>query len=371
MKIGIEAKWFYEGPASGRVVIRNLVEHFIAVSAAHEVYVFLDEKAKSLPFPYAAPHVRLVYIWAGNNMVSNLFVLPRHASQLGLDVVVFQNFSPLFASFRRIAYIHDVLFLSNPEYYTFKERLYFAPLKMLTRAAERACTVSDEEKKRLLKYRYKDDPSEVDVIHHGVSPAFRPKECFSEAYLAEIRTKYKLPCRYILFVGRLNIRKNIDHLLKAIPLLRDTQIPLVIAGAQDWKMFDVQPLIRSLSITDRVQMIGAVHGEELAAVYAMAAVFCFPSYAESFGLPALEAMAAGVPVVVSNTTSLPEICGEAGTYIIPDQPVQIAARIDELLVDEVLVQKKKKLGLQRAYSFSWLQSAEKLMKCICTVAFSK
>ncbi|MBD0256163.1 MAG: glycosyltransferase family 4 protein [Cytophagales bacterium] len=364
MKIGIEAKWFFEGPASGRVVIRNLVEQFIALSTGHEVYVFLDARARQLPFPHQAPHVRLVYIWGGNNMLSNLFVLPRRAARLGLDVVVFQNFSPLFAPFRRIAYIHDVLFLSNPEYYTLKERLYFLPLKRLTRAAERACTVSHEEKKRLLKYGYKDDASQVDVIYHGVSPVFRPRERFDASYLAAVRDRYRLPDQYVLFVGRLNIRKNIDHLLQAIPLLRNTRITLVIAGAQDWKMFDFQNLIGSLSITDRVQLIGAVHGEELAAVYAMATVFCFPSYAESFGLPALEAMAAGVPVVVSNTTSLPEICGEAGSYIAPDQPGQIAGRIDELLENEALYQEKKKLGLHRAASFTWQQSAQRLMECI-------
>jgi glycosyltransferase involved in cell wall biosynthesis len=368
MKIGIEAKWFFEGPASGRVVIRNLVEHFIAISTGHQVYVFLDAGARHLPFPHAAPHVTPVYVWAGNNMVSNLFVLPGHARRLGLDVVVFQNFSPLFVPFRRIAYIHDVLFLSNPEYYTLKERLYFLPLKALTRAAERACTVSHEEKKRLLKYGYKDDASQVDVIHHGVSPVFRPKERFDEVYLTAVRTKYKLPDRYILFVGRLNIRKNIDHLLRAIPLLRDARIPLVIAGAQDWKMFDFQTLMGSLGVTDRVHLIGAVHGEELAAVYAMATVFCFPSYAESFGLPALEAMAAGVPVVVSNTTSLPEICGEAGSYITPDQPAQIAGRIDDLLEDQALYGEKQKLGLARARAFTWQQSAERLLECIYSAA---
>ena len=109
MKIGLDAKWFFEGPPSGRVVIRNLVKHLVEILADDELYIFLDSRERNTPFPYAAPNIHLVYIWAGNNMLSNVFVFPFVASPHKLDIVVFQNFTPLVSNFKRYAYIQGTV----------------------------------------------------------------------------------------------------------------------------------------------------------------------------------------------------------------------------------------------------------------------
>jgi glycosyltransferase involved in cell wall biosynthesis len=149
--------------------------------------------------------------------------------------------------------------------------------------------------------------------------------------------------------------------------LKNQEIPIVIVGSKDWKILDIDKLIDDLGINKRVIFSGFVLDNILPVIYSLATIFCFPSYAEGFGLPALEAMASGVPVVVSNTTSLPEICGDAGNYVNPNDPQDIAAMIDLLLKDNQLYNYKRSKGLERAKHFTWENSAKKLLECICKV----
>jgi len=220
MKIGIDAKWFFEGPPSGRVVIRNLVKHLIELPPNDELYIILDKRAEGLDFPYQRPHVHLVYVWGGVNMLSNIFVVPFSAWNLHLDVLVFQNFSPLFSNFKRHAYIHDVLFKTHPQFYTRTERLYLWPLKYLAWFAHRLCTVSATEKKRMSEIGYGDE-RRIDVVYHGVDEEFMPRERQDGAALQAVAEKYALPDSFILYVGRLNVRKNVFNLLRALPLLKN------------------------------------------------------------------------------------------------------------------------------------------------------
>ena len=364
MKIGIDAKWYFEGPPSGKRVVRGLVDALLATDRKNEYYIFLNRKHSNEVFPVAnAGNVRLVYVWAGNNMLSNVFVLPGYVSRFKLDVVLYQNFISVFGAGRNIAYIHDVLFLSNPEYYTIYERLYFAPLKFLTRRADCVITVSEEEKKRLIHFAFASDAKKIHVAYHGVDTTFQPRDSYESKVVEEVKAMYALPDRFLLYVGRLNLRKNVDNLLRAIFLLRDKNIPLVIVGSSNWKESDHMRTIKELGIEHRVIFTGSVF-QSLGVVYALSTLFCFPSNAESFGLPPLEAMACGVPVVVANTTSLPEVCGEAGNYVSPNRPDEIAAMIDSLLGNEQLYREKSALGLAQSKKFTWDRAAQRVIEVI-------
>ena len=361
MNIGVDAKWFFEGPPSGKVVIQNLVEQLVKVNPGHALFFFLDENTKDKEFPFRSSNIHTVYVWAKNNLFSNLFVLPRVSKHLNLDVLVYQNFPAYKSSYAQIAYIHDIIFLTHPQYYTWKERLYFLPLKFLAKQSELVCTVSQAEKERLIGH-YNLPATKIDVIHHGVNPMFKPITIQSGNLINRVRNKFKLPDKFLLYVGRLNVRKNVFNLLKALPKLKNKEIPLVVVGEYDWKMEDVQQTIEKLSIQDRLIFTGLVFGEELAAIYSIAEVFCFPSFEESFGLPPLEAMASGIPVVVSNSSSIPEICGDAGNYVNANVPKDIARMIDLLLEDKDFYLKKSNLGLERAKQFSWEKAAVNLLK---------
>lgn len=363
MNIGIDAKWFFNGPPSGVVVVRNIVEQLIRYNRTHHLHLFLDRREKLKKFPFSSERVHLHYVWADNNLLSNLFLLPVYARKLHLDNVVFLNFSPVGGGFKKVSFVLDVIFASNPEFFSLLERLYFSPLRFLTRRADRVFTISDSEKRRMIRFGYADE-SLIDIIPLGVDENFRPKEFFTVEKLASVRARYNLPGRFILYVGRLNVRKNIANLLRALVLLRHSDIPLVIAGEQDWKMPSVQSIINDLNLGNRLVFTGRIEDTHLPAVFSLATIFVYPSFEEGFGLPPLEAMASGVPVVVSARSSLPEVCADSGTYCDPYEPVSIAGAIDRLLQDDNYFSGMRARGLQRAAEYTWERSAKILLDSI-------
>lgn len=363
MKIGIDAKWYFEGPPSGQMVIRNLVNALIERETDHEIILFLDKKHSDVPLDRNSDKVKRIYVWAKNNLISNLFFVPMALCKYELDVLVYQNFVSLFGRHKKIAYIHDIIFLTHPEYYTLVEKLYFFPLKYLTRTADHIITVSVSEKNRLINYDYKSKGS-IDVVYHGVDRRFKPYSMQPQDLLQNVRKKFHLPDRFILYVGRLNSRKNVPNLLRGFSNIRDKAIPLVLVGGYDWKSDDIDSLIKKLNLNERLVLTGPVYGDDLGALYSLAKLFCFPSYEESFGLPPLEAMASGVPVIVSSSSSLPEICADAGTYIDPNVPESITESIDELLSNEELYNKKKELSVLQARKFVWKNSAQHMLEVI-------
>ncbi len=364
MRIGLDAKWYFTGPVSTRVILHNLLPQLFKSYKEHQWFIFLDIRDRNKYFPFKDANIHPVYLRVPTNLFSNLFVVPRYARKLQLDTVVFQTFPGISKGFSSISFIHDILFKRFPQYFTWKEKLYFVPLPFFTRRSDRVITTTAFVKKELLTYRFIQSTSNVDIVPLGVSVDFKPLEMQNKILVNKIRVKYNLPADFILFVGRLNARKNIESLVRALAMVREKSTSLVIAGKEDWKKTDFRKLIESPDICSRICITGPVDDDEIAILFSMAKIFCFPSFAEGFGLPPLEAMASGVPVVVSNTTSLPEICGDAVLYVDPHKSESIAGSINELLENKSLYEKLKNEGLQRAARFTWVASADKLMESI-------
>lgn len=364
MRIGIDAKSYFQGPVSTRIVLQNLLPELINQFPQHEWVIFLDQKDKHRHFPFQQQNITLQYVWGDINLLSNLFVLPRHIEKLKVQTTLFQMFPPLSKKWNSVAFVHDVLFRKFPQFFTWKEHLYFFVMPWLTRNAKRIVATTNYVAEELVELHYARNRSQISIAPLGVSKVFKPAQEQDSAWLSKVREKFSLPEKYVLFVGRLNVRKNIGNLLRAVPLLSDQHIRIIIVGKEDWKAPDLQAVFSDPKIKDRIHFTGGVSDEELTAIYALATVFCFPSYAEGFGLPPLEAMASGIPVVVSDRTALPEVCGDAALYINPDEPQQIAQSINLLLSDENLYREKSFAGLKRAASFSWDNSAIQLMKSI-------
>ncbi|MFM7853194.1 MAG: glycosyltransferase family 4 protein, partial [Flammeovirgaceae bacterium] len=363
-RIGIDAKWYFGGPPSGVRVIQNLLRALIEFDKENEYTIFLDQKFSSEKCDeLRSDNVTLVYLWAGNNLISNVLVLPFIARSYKLDVLMFQNFvSPLYTG-RKIVYIFDVLFKSYPSFFTAKERGYFFPIKYLAWFADGIVTLSKEEKKRLVKYGYAPE-DKIESIYLGVDSTFKNLSEHDSFQISEVKKRYCLPDRFLLYVGRLNSRKNIENLIRAIPQLNDKSIPLVIAGKEDWKHSNYRELAEKAGIVDRIFFTGWTAEIDLPIIYALSTVFCFPSFAEGFGLPPLEAMASGVPTVVSNTTSLPEICGNAPMYISPEKPEETANAINQLLSDQALRDAKIAEGLRHVFQFDWHTTARHFHKIL-------
>lgn len=259
--------------------------------------------------------------------------------------------------------VYDVLFQSHPEYYTRTERLYFAPLKYLARRADRLCTISESERQRMVEYGY-GQADRIDVVHIGVDDVFRPRWAQDPALLDEVQLSLGLPQQFILFVGRLNARKNVAGLVNALGRMKDRSVHCVIVGAPDWKGDNARDLVRTLGLRKRVLFVGSPSTRDLAAIYSLATVFCFPSFEEGFGLPALEAMASGVPVIVSDRPSLREVCADAVFYVDPEDPDSIAHGLDRVLNESPLQADLRQRGPQRAALFTWRRAAEGVLQCL-------
>jgi glycosyltransferase involved in cell wall biosynthesis len=364
MKIGIDAKWYFTGPISTQTVLHNLLPKLFEFYPMHEWIIFLDKKDKGLNFPFKQSNINLKYVWANNNLLSNLFLLPRHAGKGAIDVMIFQTFPSFVNNTPSIAFIHDVLFRSYPQFFTWKERIYFLPLPWLTPMARRLIATTEYVAGDLVKYKYARDRSQIDIVPLAVSPEFKPVEQHNCDFLKQVKGKFKLPQSYILFVGRLNVRKNIENLLRSLPSLENKTIPLVVVGKEDSKTPDLKTILSDPAISKRILLTGSMDKQELAATYAMATIFCFPSFAEGFGLPPLEAMASGIPVVVSNTTALAEVCGNAPLYINPAEPASIAKALNELLGNPEIYREKKISGLERASQYKWSTTAHTFMQSV-------
>lgn len=363
IRIGIDAKWYFSGPASGKMVIRNLVNELCKVHTTLDFYIILDKKEVGLPLDFENPKVKKVYVWNGNNLLSNVFFVPFVAKKHDLDVVLYQTSVSLFGKHKKIAYIHDLIYISHPQYYTLLERIYLKPLKFLTKFSDFIITVSDFEKSRFKDLNFSD--KKIEVLHHGFDPKFKEITSFEKESLKDIKDRLALPDSFLLYVGRINSRKNVPSLIKAFAKV-NCSIPLVLVGNKEWKTDNIDSLISELKLTDRIIQTGPLFGDELAKVYALSTVFCFPSFEESFGLPPLEAMASGIPVVVSNSSSLPEVCGEAAIYVNANESKEIADAISQLLIDKVLYNKHKQLSLDRAKLFSWMKTTQNLIEILET-----
>jgi glycosyltransferase involved in cell wall biosynthesis len=294
-----------------------------------------------------------------------MFVIPLVCRKYNLDVFIGQNFISPFGRYRKIVYVHDVLFETEPQFYTILERLYFQGIWVSILTADCVVTVSNAERRRILGFRIGKLAKQIEVVHHGVSTNFKPRSEFSDEEFLRESNRLRLPKQYILYVGRLNVRKNVEALLRALGKLTSVDLKLLIVGAEDWKSSDYKGLINELGIAAKLQFTGFVENPDLPTVYAGASGFCFPSKAESFGLPALEALSAGIPCIVSKIDALEEVCGESGIFIDPDSPDEIAEAIVSVLQHKGDHDRRAKLGITRAAGFSWSKSAEQLLK-VCT-----
>jgi glycosyltransferase involved in cell wall biosynthesis len=175
--------------------------------------------------------------------------------------------------------------------------------------------------------------------------------------------KYQIKRDFILYVGTLEPRKNLKGIIQAYNYSRaKDDFLLVLAGGKGWKYKHIFRLVNQLKLQDRVVFCGYMPDSDLPALYNSASVFVYPSFYEGFGLPPLEAMACGTPVIVSDTTSLPEVTGDAGIYVDPFDIEQISVSIDTVLSDVKLCRTLRERGLMRAKLFSWEKTARETIK---------
>ncbi|MEX2206622.1 MAG: glycosyltransferase family 1 protein [Myxococcota bacterium] len=283
----------------------------------------------------------------------------RGLRRLAIDVYHEPNYVPVSYDVPVVVTIHDLSWLRHPETHPADRVRWFE--RRLTRALDRAgailvdsAFVRDE-----LVAMLDVPPQRVTVAHLGVSSAFRPRGPEETAV-----TLHALGLRhghYLLSVGTIEPRKNIGHLLAAfarLPAALREAFPLVIAGARGWRSADLKRELRMLADRGQVRFLGHAPAAALPDLYAGAAAFLFPSLSEGFGLPPLEAMASGVPVLTSGREALAEVVGDAGITFDPDQPRDTATKLTALLEDSALGADYARRGEERARRFTWAACAQ-------------
>lgn len=268
--------------------------------------------------------------------------------------VYFDNI-PYLKNGKNILTIHDLVPLFNPEISMEGLSDYYNRLKNELYKIDMFIAVSEHTKKDIMKYL--DVPEhKIRVIYEAADESYKPVKDHSG-----IKKKYGLD-KFILSVGTLEPRKNIPNLIKAFGKLNRRDYKLVITGKKGWKYEEIFRLVESLGLGDRIKFLGYILDEELPALYSAAELFVYPSLYEGFGLPPLEAMACGTPVIVSNRSSLPEVVGDAGILIDPEDTDGIAEAMEKILQQPSLRKELSEKGLQQAKKFSWSKCASETIE---------
>jgi glycosyltransferase involved in cell wall biosynthesis len=278
-------------------------------------------------------------------------------------VEIFHATNHLLAYFKRartVYTLHDLIFLHYPEYHLPYNRWYltFAMPRYL-RAADVIVTPSECSRQDAIKY-YNLPEAKIKVIYEAAAPHFKPAT--DPTALDAARQKYNLPQRFILHVGTIEPRKNLSRLLEAFkPLLTDwPELKLVLVGKKGWLYDSFFQRLQALGLQEIVIFPGFVDEADLPAFYQLAEVFVYPSLYEGFGLGPLEAMACGTPVVSSNSSSLPEVVGDAGLLINPTDTAALSEALRRVLSDATLRAELEHRALARAQQFSWKKAADEL-----------
>jgi glycosyltransferase involved in cell wall biosynthesis len=270
---------------------------------------------------------------------------------------------------RSVVTIHDCIHLMFPQYLPNRLAWGYARAVMwaATHRSDRVLTVSESSKRDILRF-FHIPPEKVDVIYNGIDERFWTAP--PEELIVRVRERYQLTDPFLLYAGNIKPHKNVERLIEAFHRLRDGGFPdlkLLIIGDQVSKYAALRRAVHRHHLHQHVRFLGFVPTEMLAVLYRLADVFVFPSLYEGFGLPPLEAMASGTPVVTSNVSSLPEVAGDAALLVDPRDPDAIAGAVRMVLTDRTLREDLRRRGLARARNFSWERSVARIRQIYAEV----
>jgi len=303
--------------------------------------------------------------------IRHQLLIPFRFYSDGVDIVYSfaHRYAPLFSSGKQVVTVLDVIPELYPEIYLkyARQRIMSQRWKRTACNADEIITISEASKTDIVRL-YGIDPGKVHVVYPGYERDLFKALPHDESK-TEVQRKYQINSDYILYAGGFDRRKNLRMLIEVFSILKvryGIQESLVIVGdTRDAKW--LRPGIQERGIENDVVLTGYVPPEDLAAFYSGAGLFVFPSLYEGFGLPVLEAMACGAPVIASDTSSIPEVAGGAAVLLKTDDPDTWAERIFSLLKDEALRQQMRTKGIQQASRFSWEESADKVLQLFNTL----
>lgn len=365
MILGVSARVLLKGKLEGiGWFTHEILRRLVAAHPEHEFVFFFDRpydtsfvygpNVKAVVVPPPARHPILWILWAE-------FTLPWALKKHRCDAfLALDTYMPTSSPKPTITIIHDLGFIHVPQQVPALVRAYYNRFyKLFARVATRVGTVS-EYCRQDIATRYDIPAANIDVVYNGIRDVFRP---VTPAVIETTRQQYSHGKPYFVFVGALQPRKNVEGLLRAYAIFRSqttSETRLVIVGRRAWLDQGIRDIYETMAFKDDVVFTGYVDDPTLARIVASAHAMAFVPFFEGFGVPAVESMQCGVPVIASNTSSLPEITQGAALLVDPNDADAIANAMARIDSDPSLHDALSRAGLERAKAFSWDVSAQKV-----------
>jgi glycosyltransferase involved in cell wall biosynthesis len=360
MRIGIHALWMDTDPLGGLAsYLATLISNLGIIDSRNDYSVYFGHARALRRSPFLPSRFRPVVLQPRSSWIQIPVSLPLELLRAPVDLLHTLAVAPPWCPVPFVQTINDLDWELNPQFYPRAIRVRLSLLvPRSARRARRILTISEFSKKCLIE-RYAIPEEKIVVAYHGVDASFRVIE--DPGPVERVRRKFQTGDTYILYVGKLQRRKNITRLLRAYHRLRrEHGIPhrLVLVGRRTFTSEEIFATLKDLELGDDVVVTGEVDLEDLVRLYNGASLFVFPSLSEGFGIPPLEAMACGVPVVASSATSVPEIVGDAAVTFDPYDVAAMAGAMHGVLTDEGLRRDLVARGFKRVATFSNRSLAE-------------
>lgn len=354
MKIGVMLRNLNE---KGGIVVYtvNLLRELLRIDQGNEYY-FLYNDSNLLGRYSQYKNVREIVLSAPNKLLWDQVAVPRAARRYGFDLIFNPKLSvPLLGGTRSVFVLHGAEQFAVAPVFKWHDRIYVRlTMPLFCRKAAAIISTTYQGRDEIARY-LKVDRRKIHPIYESYNELCRP---MSAAETEPVRRRYDLPERFALFVGGLSPLKNFGNTLRAYRLLRqEFDHKLVVVGFLRWKFQKDLELINELGLRDEIRFTGFVPDEDIPAFYNLADLLVFPSLYEGFGIPALEAMACGCPVVTTRTGCTPEVAGDAAILVDPYSPANIFDGMRQILLDNELRGRLRRRGFERVKHFSWEKCA--------------
>jgi glycosyltransferase involved in cell wall biosynthesis len=361
MKIGIMLRHYEQQEGGVKVYTKKLLPLLLAKGSRHQ-FVLIYQNPVLIGTYAGLPNVAEVAVRLPGTVLWDQAAVPWVARRHGLDLIFNPKFTvPFLGRQKKIFVLHGSEWFVIPEHFRLYDQWYFKNfVPLYCREAAAFIAVSHAVKRDVVEHTGV-AAAKVVPIHNGFDPLlFRPVR--DAARLLEVAAKYRLPEKFILWVGQIESRKNVARLLRAFAQIKDG-IPhaLVIAGEQRWSTRTELQVIAELGIADRVLFPGWIEHGDLPAVYCLADHFSFPSLYEGFGIPLIEAMACGCPIVTASTCAPPEVTAGAAVLVDPLSVEDIARGMRRVIEDADMRATLIARGLERAADFGWERCADQVL----------
>lgn len=369
MRIGIEAQRIFRKKKHGMdMVALELIKQLQIIDTVNEYFIFVNNVEDIDVLPKTS-NFNIVQVKASPYPVWEQYYLPKVVKEYQIDVLhCTSNTAPINLSVPLILTLHDIIYLEKWNFtqgtsYQIVGNLYRRwNVPIVVKKAKHILTVSNFERDRITSY-FKFNQSQVSTAYNGVGKHFAPIADKEE--LLRIKKLYNLPDNYIFFLGNTDPKKNVIGVLKALSILKQNgqlKSKLLMLDINRDYLLNLMKQINDESLIDDIVFSGYVPNKDLPAIYSQASLFLYPSLRESFGIPLLEAMACGAPLITSNTSSMPEIATNAALFVNPFNAAEIADAIVKLQNDENLQNQLVQNGFNRVKYFTWENNAKQTVE---------